>query len=340
MVHVLSRGFPARPSIQREYFELTTIPAPSDSHISHPVSPVLRYPANQPPSHKPPQFRKSQLHRQYTSLLRSTPLLLIFQHNNLKSNEWMSIRRELSAALTTVDQAALATDPTTAALHANNIKLQIVQTGILAAALRVVEFFDPSSIPQTTENKVRTATDPAINTSRSLPDARPLPDSPAFTHALSRTAHRLARASGRTHGLEPLLSGPLALLTFPAVSPAHLAAALSILAPSPAFPAPRRKANPAYHEPAVQQGVQKLMLLGARVEGQAFDGEEVRWVGGIEGGIGGLRVRLVHMLQGVGGGVTNVLEGAGRSLYFAVEGRRGMLEEEEKKEKGGEEKVG
>ena len=77
------------------------------------------------------------------------------------------------------------------------------------------------------------------------------------------------------------------------------------------------------------------MLLAARVEGRVFDVEGARWVGGIEGGIGGLRAKLVAMLQGVGAGVTSTLEAAGRSLWVTVEGRRGMLEEEE--EKGGKE---
>ena len=69
--------------------------------------------------------------------------------------------------------------------------------------------------------------------------------------------------------LEPLLSGPLAVVAFPNVAPQYLKTVLSILAPSkPNFPAPSRKANPDYYEPSVQTGLQKLMLLGARVEGK------------------------------------------------------------------------
>ena len=114
-------------------------------------------------------------------------------------------------------------------------------------------------------------------------------------------------------------------------------AALSILAPkAPTFAAPTRRANPGYYDASVQHGLQKLMLLGARVEGRVFDREGARWVGGIEGGMEGLRGLLVRVLGEVGAGVTGALEGMGRSLWVTVEGRRGMLEEEEKK-RGGEE---
>lgn len=53
-------------------------------------------------------------------------------------------------------------------------------------------------------------------------------------------------------------------------------------------------------------------------------------MGGIEGGMEGLRAQLVGMLAGVGAGVTGLLESTSRSLYFTLEGRRGMLEDEVK----------
>lgn len=61
-----------------------------------------------------------------------------------------------------------------------------------------------------------------------------------------------------------------------------------------------------------------------------MDGEGVRWVGGVEGGVDGLRAQLVFLLQGVGMGVTAALEGAGKSLYVAMEGRRLDMEEKAK----------
>lgn len=221
----------------------------------------------------------------------------------------MSIRRELAVALRKVDAERLKNEQETLS---EEVKLQIIQTNIFASALRVVEFFNP--------------------------EAEPLDDAAdeRFTHGLSRHAHEIANNRKLKLELEPILSGPLAVVAFPSVAPQYLKAVLSILSPSKGdFPAPTRRANPDYYELSVQQGLQKLMLLGARVEGKVFDVEGTKWVGGIDGGIDGLRAQLVHMLQGVGGSLTSALEGASKSLYFTVEGRRMDMEE---KEKGPEEK--
>ena len=284
----------------------------------------------QPPSYKPAEFRKTQLHRQYQSTLRSSPLMLVFQHNNLKSVEWMGIRRELAAALAKVDEdlAKNGNDD----YIGSTLKLQIVQTGIFASALKVVEFWDPNFEP---EPRTQHPTDPRTASSATIEDTKPDASDPGFKHGLSKQAWTTAKNNPkRRHGLEPLLSGPLALLTFPTVSPQHLKAALTILAPSPGFAAPKRRTNPGYHEPAVQNGLQKLMLLGARVEGKVFDSEGTKWVGGIEGGLDGLRGQLVAMLSGVGAGITSTLDSAGRSLYVTVESRRSMLEEDQKGPEG------
>jgi ribosomal protein L10 len=226
----------------------------------------------------------------------------------------MSIRRELTSALRKVDatrQAAGHTD-----LFADAIKIQIIQTGIFASALRVVEFYKPE----------KEAEDAAAG-----PQTQAwAKDDPRFTHGLSRHAYEVANTKGLKLELDPLLSGPLAVVSFPAVAPEYLKAVLSILSPSPAFPAPRRREKPSYHDPSVQLGLQKLLLLAARVEGKVFDVEGTKWVGGIEGGLDGLRAQLVHVLQSVGAGVTSALEGASRSLYFTVESRRLDMEEKEK----------
>lgn len=239
--------------------------------------------------------------------------MLLFQHNNLKATEWTGIRRELTAALRKVD-AELASDGSISI--ADSAKLQIVQTGIFASALKVVEYFRPEQITIHPSDP-RTATSTPVNS--------------VDTHGLSRSAWEASRKNAKIdHELAPLLSGPLMTVTFPAVSPQHLKALLSILSPSEKFPAPKRKANPGLYEPAVQSGLQKLMLLGARVEGKVFDTEGTRWVGGIVGGLDGLRGQLVAMLQSVGAGLTSTLEGAGKSLYVTMESRRTMLEEEQK----------
>jgi large subunit ribosomal protein L10 len=240
--------------------------------------------------------------------------MLLFQHNNLRSSEWVGLRRELAIALRKIDAANVAAGRPSEHL-ADGIKLQIIQTGIFSTALKIVEFYKPK--------------DPAMNSAADTPPYSSHGEE--LTHTLSRAAHDAIANMKTAHELDPLLSGPLVLLTFPTVSPQYLKAALSILAPSqPNFPAPKRRANPGWHDPAVQGGVQKLLLLGARVEGKVFDVEGTKWVGGIEGGLEGLRGQLVAMLQSIGGGITSTLESAGKSLYFTMEGRRGMLEDEEK----------
>jgi len=253
--------------------------------------------------------------------------MLLFQHNNLKSTEWMGIRRELTSALQKVDGARAAEGRGDANL-AEGIRIQIIQTGIFAAALRVVEYFRPELQP---DMKSQQPSDPATQSSTPLPHLQPSPNDSRLTHGLSRAAHDAVVNKKSAHPLSPLLSGPLVAVTFPTVSPQHLKAVLSILSPSPpTFPAPSRRVNPGYYDLTVQSGLQKLLLLGARVEGRVFDVEGTKWVGGIEGGIDGLRGQLDAMLSSMGAGVTNTLESAGRSLYFTVEGRRGMLEDEAK----------
>ncbi|KAF1365034.1 hypothetical protein EJ07DRAFT_97482 [Lizonia empirigonia] len=302
--------------------QVQATPAPAFERGARPAAPIVLYPPTQPPSHKRPEERKTQLHRQYQSLLKSSPLLLIFQHNNIKAVEWMSIRRELATALRKIDaeRVAAGQEPI-----ADQVKIQVIQTNIFASALKVVEFFDPSELP------ADDATDPRTPTSARVPLTGNKVDDKRFTHGLSRHAYEVANNRKLKHDLEPLMSGPLAVVAFPSVSPQHLKTVLTILSPSaPDFPAPKRKTNPDYYEPAVQTGLQKLMLLGARVEGKVFDYEGTKWVGAIPGGIDGLRASLVQMLQGIGSSLTNALEGASRSLYFTVESRRMDMKEKEK----------
>jgi large subunit ribosomal protein L10 len=266
-------------------------------------------------------------------LLRSSPLILIFQHNNVKAVELMSIRRELAVALRKVDAERIKNGQEP---MAEDIRLQIIQTNIFASALRVVEFFNPE---ETTLDHAQHPTDPRTQTSAQIPNTSNNVEDERFKHGLSRHAHEVANNRKLKLELEPILSGPLAVVALPSVTPQYLKAVMSILSPSKGdFPAPTRRAVPDYYEPSVQQGLQKLMLLGARVEGKVFDVAGTKWVGGIAGGIDGLRAQIVHMLQGVGGSLTSTLEGASKSLYFTVEGRRMDMEEKEKGPAGEEEK--
>lgn len=240
----------------------------------------------------------------------------------------MSLRRELTSALGKLDAERAQNGQ--GDLIADQIRFQVITTSIFASALKVTEFFKPE---EDTSDHAQHPTDPRTPTSAQIPQTKNTPDDERFTHGLSRRAWEAAANRKLKSELKPLLSGPLAIVTFPTVSPQHLKTVLSILSPSPDFPAPKRKANPAYHEPEVQQGLQKLMLLGARVEGKVFDMDGTRWVGGIPGGLDGLRAQLVHVLQGIGGSITGALEGASKSLYFTLEGRRMDMEEKEKGDK-------
>ncbi|KAH9988640.1 hypothetical protein F4779DRAFT_610869 [Xylariaceae sp. FL0662B] len=264
-------------------------------------------PPTQPPSARRPDQRKSQLLRAYTSLLRSTPLILFFQHNNVTAVEWAAVRRELRAALAEVPLPPVDSDGGVPVNVASKIELQVLRTRIFNVAFKIVEFFHPDA----QANKPNT-----------------------YLHDLSATAYgTISKATvdqSTAYGqIRPLLIGPIAALTFPSVSPAHLAAALKVLAPSsPAFPPPSRKKYPGYHEPTAQSGLQKLILVGGRIEGRVFDHDGVKWVGGIESGLDGLRGQLIAMLQSAGLGLTTALEGNSKGLWLALEGRRTQLEEE------------
>ncbi|KAK4035128.1 hypothetical protein C8A01DRAFT_18150 [Parachaetomium inaequale] len=284
-------------------------------------------PPTKPPTARPSDTRKSQLLRTYTSLLRSTPLILIFQHNNLTAVEWAAVRRELRIALGNVSS-----EGTDSADVASRAQLQVIRTRIFDVALKIVEFHDPSKVAPTTTSALSGEKIQVV-----------------YDHDLSKAAYKAVQAATKgdaplpessAYGqISPLLVGPLAILTLPAVSPAHLAAALSVLSPSPpAFPAPSKKKNPGYHDLVAQSGFQKLMLVGGRIEDKVFDLEGVKWVGGIDGGLDALRAQLVYMLQSAGLGLTSALEGASKSLWLTMESRRSVLEEEQNGGKEGEKK--
>ena len=263
-------------------------------------------PPTQPPSARRPEQRKAQLLRSYTAMLRSSPLMLFLQHNNLTAVEWAAVRRELRAALADVPPPVPGPDGTVPADISPSIELQVLRTRMFNVACKIFDYFKP-------EDQVD--------------------KSNAYTHDLSKTAYESIREAtvdeSSTYGqINPLIIGPIAAVTFPSVSPAHLAAVLKVLAPSPAFPAPTRKKNPGYHDPIAQSGFQKLILVGGRIEDKAFDNDGVKWVGGIEGGLEGLRAQLVYLLQSAGLGLTTALEGHSKGLWLALEGRRTQLEEE------------
>lgn len=305
------------PVLRQRSWALTLRTISTSGHQSAAVvaatRPTVDYiPSTKPPSARPIETRKSQLIRTYTSLLRTTPLILFFQHSNLTAIEWAAVRRELSKTLGAVApvNAGATGEPVDISPL---VQLQVLRTNMLSVALKIVEFYDPE-VAAKSANTPRTSRGPLI-------------------HDLSAAAYEAVKnteipADSAFAQIEPLLVGPLAALVLPVVSPAHVAAALKVLAPVPGkFPAPPRKKNPGYHDPICQNGLAKLLLVGGRVEGKIFDNAGVDWVGGIEGDMDGLRAQLVGILQGAGLGITNALEGGSRSLWLALEGRKTQLEE-------------
>ncbi|KAA8648617.1 hypothetical protein EYZ11_001572 [Aspergillus tanneri] len=309
-----------------------TMPNPSIEQMTKSAVPIAKYSPSQPPSHRNPEYRRSQLLRQYTSLIRTTPLMVLFQHDNLQSVEWAAIRRELSSAMQKVDEQ-IASDGRNVPALAPHVKVQIMQTSIFEVALRIVEYFRPNQ-EAAAGGQTLSAVHSATQTSAESP-LLGLRDDPSLTHDLSRAAHDSVMHMKGKHELSTLLIGPIAVLSIPDVSPEHLKAALTVLAPKACgFPVPTRKANPGWHELPVQNGLNKLALLAARIDGQVFDADQTKWVGGIQGGMDGLRSQLVMALQSMGSGITNSLEGAGKSLYFTLESRKNILEEEQKGPEG------
>ncbi|KAI5780421.1 hypothetical protein EDC01DRAFT_668058 [Geopyxis carbonaria] len=259
--------------------------------------PISLYPPTQPPSHRAADARKTQLHRSYLSLLRSTPLMLVFQHNNLRAVEWSAIRREIATALAKLTPADQHDEV------AEHIKITMLRTQVFSSAVRVAEFYDTVEDSQ---------------------------------HGTSRDAYEKTKKQ-KKHALAPLLTGPVGVVSFPAVSPAHLKTVMDIM-----FPAGKPIRGMA---PLATSGLQKLILLAARVDGhvaaaqigqaQVLDSEKVRWVSALPG-FEGLRGQLVAILQSVGGGeLVRSLESIPTSIVRTLDGHRKVLSGEldgEKKE--------
>lgn len=290
---------------------------PSSQH-NYATSSSKRPPApssEQPIPHRPYEARKTLLHRTYVSLLRSTPLLVLFQHNNLKGGEWMAIRRELASALVNVDNTILQayTSSNVSSLEngegkdgnenntssssppppppkslASLIKVKVIHGNVFQAALRVAEYLPP---------EIR------------------VPGS-------SREAFDATISQKKTHEMMPLLVGPLGILEIPTVSPPHLLAALNVLFPE-------KKTFKKGTDPALISGLSKVLLLGARIDKKTVDGGMTRWVSGL-GGVEQLRGELVAILHSVPQSLVGGLESPAKGLWYAVEGRRSMLEDESK----------
>lgn len=179
-------------------------------------------------------------------------------------------------------------------------KITLIRSALFSSALRVAEGFDKAHLK---ESGLSGTSKEAYAQTLHLRDELPL---------------------------STLLTGPTATLSLPFVSPPHLKIVLDIM-----FPVKGYKRG---IDPLAVSGLQKLVLLGARMdghvaggrigEGRVLDGQQVRLVSGL-GGVEDMRGELVAILQSVGGGeLTRSLESVGLGMARTLEGRRKMMEEE------------
>lgn len=213
--------------------------------------------------------------------------MLFFQHNNVRANEWVAVRRELLFNLQRLDESSTLPDIT---------RITVLRPPLFAAAMRVAEGWDPKN----------TAGGQAGTSPRAYAATRDLKD---------------------THPLSPILTGPVAALSFPSVEPKHLKVALEVL-----FPTKNPKKG---MDPLAVAGVGKFVLLAGRVdghvyggrngEGRVLDGDLIRHLA-TQPDVGALRGQLMAMLRGAGGAdLLMNLGNIGVGLARTVEARRKML---------------
>ncbi|KAF3932249.1 hypothetical protein ABW19_dt0201713 [Dactylella cylindrospora] len=260
--------------------------------------------SNQPASHRPFNSRQTLLHRTYISLLRSTPLLVLFQHNNVKGNELVAIRRDLKNVMANVDAQVAASrpppEPSADGIVApppspvgEQVRLTVLNTEVFSAALRVAEYL-PAGV------EVPTSSGPK--------------------------AYNLTARLKKKHPLAPLMVGPIGAVEFPVVSPPHLLAVLNLLFPE-------RMAFRKGTDPAFISGVGKLLLLGAKVDkigGQTIDTDTVKHICTL-GDIDTLRGQLLGLIQSPSAGLVATLQSPSKGLWVMMEGRRKMLDPESQK---------
>jgi large subunit ribosomal protein L10 len=214
--------------------------------------------------------------------------MLFFQHNNVRAAEWIAIRRELLFNLERIDDGKSDFPEIT--------RITVLRPALFAVALRVAEGWDP-------KNKVGGLAGTSPKVYKATQDLKDM------------------------HPLSPILTGPVAALSFPGVETKYLKVALEVL-----FPTKYPKKG---MDPLAVTGVQKFVLLAGRVdghvyggrngEGRVLDGELVRYLAR-QPDVESLRGQLMAMLRGAGGAdlVMN-LSNVGVGLARTVDARRKML---------------
>ena len=249
------------------------------------------HPPTQPPSYKSPASTKTLLLRVYLSLLRSSPVTLIFQHNAVTAAEWGAIRRELSLVMAKVD-VGLPED--SQAKIGQYVRVNAVHTAIFGVAVRIAD--------------------------------KRSPEGDLWSHGTGVEAAEASRRVKTKHKFTPLMVGPLGIVTFPILSVPHVEAAVNMLFPAKLVT--KKGSDPAATAglaKCILLGARvREKLLGQR---KVMDNDGIKWLCGLRS-VDELRAEIVSLLQSIGGSeLVAVLQGAAVSLGRTVEARRKMLEE-------------
>ncbi|KAJ8608638.1 hypothetical protein MRB53_039522 [Persea americana] len=293
-------GHSSPASLSRPYAAaaLASAQAPTSSkpHIQthHPL---------QPPSLKPAQLRKSQLLRAYVSLLRSSAARSSSSSTPTSSHQ--------NGSASDASSPERSTKPARVLLR-RRVRLTAVQGAVFGAAIRIAEFARKN--PGMSDERAYALSEAVVQRDTAV-EVRAR-QAPACTACAARRPDR---------GVVVSVGGYSAA----GCGVADIGRRCRVGQVLERSPAPKRKDAPGLYEPGTQNGLAKLMLLGARVEDKVLDGAGARWVGWLA------RCRRSSRTAGgivtrIGMGLVGTLEGQRNSLYLTLEGRRMAMEDEAK----------
>jgi large subunit ribosomal protein L10 len=146
-------------------------------------------------------------------------------------------------------------------------------------------------------------------------------------HGTSKEAYELTKKR-KKHPIAPIITGPVGIVTFPVASPEYLKTVMAVM-----FPESGRAARGM--DPLAASGLQKLVLLTARVDGHVAAGKvgagqvmevgKVKWLSTLPE-LEGLRGQLVAIFQRIGGGdLARSLEAIPTGVVRTLDAHRKVL---------------